>query len=420
MSDDRAGLGPRLAALHLLNGVIADGLPLDHLRPEVLGDLAPAAGARAATIATGVLRARDALDRAIDPHLRGPTSLRVRQILRIAAWEMCADGIPPHAAVNAAVAMCKAQGRSARSAGMVNAVARQVAAARLDETPQVLPPFLRGPMTKSYGKPAVATMEAVFRATPPLDLTVAAPDRAAHWADVLGGTCLPTGSVRLHRPGQITALPGFAEGAWWVQDVAAAQPVRMLGDLAGLTCLDLCAAPGGKTLQLAALGADVTAVDISAQRLARLGENLGRTGLSATVRQADALTVTGSYDLVLLDAPCSASGTIRRHPDLPFVRAGQDLRPVLDLQARLLRHAMTLVRPGGRLVYVTCSLLPAECAAQIKKLPLDGWRIDPAPAPDHSPDWTTAEGYLRLRPDYWADIGGMDGFFAAILRRDGQ
>ena len=236
-----------------------------------------------------------------------------------------------------------------------------------------------------------------------------------------GAVVLPTGSLRLAAPGQVSALPGYREGLWWVQDAAAALPARILAVQPGESVLDLCAAPGGKTMQLAAAGAEVTAVDVSAQRLKRVEENLARTGLKARVVAGDALEQSGSYDAVLLDAPCSATGTIRRHPDLPQARDGDEIGGLIALQARLLAHAWTLVKPGGRLVYCTCSLLPDEGEVQVEEALAahSDMRADRAAlglAGVH-PQWLTEEGGLRLRPDYWPERGGMDGFYIACLRK---
>jgi 16S rRNA (cytosine967-C5)-methyltransferase len=233
---------------------------------------------------------------------------------------------------------------------------------------------------------------------------------------------LPTGSVRLAARNQISALPGFDTGDWWVQDAAAALPVQLLGDVAGARVLDICAAPGGKTMQLAAKGADVTALDISDTRMARLTENLTRTKLAATTVVADALTYTaGPFDSILLDAPCSATGTIRRHPDLPYVKTQTGIDDLVRLQRALLAHALTQIAPAGVLVYCTCSLLREEGEDQIK------WALSQYPdlavstpkAPGLDPAWISPEGGVRLRPDYWPDTGGMDGFYMAVLHRSG-
>ncbi|NBT51049.1 MAG: RsmB/NOP family class I SAM-dependent RNA methyltransferase, partial [Marivivens sp.] len=211
-------------------------------------------------------------------------------------------------------------------------------------------------------------------------------------------------------------------GDWWVQDAAAAIPVKVLAPKAGETILDLCAAPGGKTMQLAAAGAEVTALDVSESRMARVQENLTRTGLTAKIVVADAFAFDeGGFDAVLLDAPCSATGTIRRHPDLPHAKNGSEFGALIDQQVGLIDHALSLVKPGGRLVYCTCSLLPDEGEVQIEELlerhpdltiDRDALLIDGV-----DPEWITEEGGLRLRPDYWADKGGMDGFYLAVVRK---
>ncbi|MEY8841028.1 RsmB/NOP family class I SAM-dependent RNA methyltransferase, partial [Cribrihabitans sp. XS_ASV171] len=221
----------------------------------------------------------------------------------------------------------------------------------------------------------------------------------------------------------VSALPRYAEGDWWVQDAAAAVAARVLAAQAGEAILDLCAAPGGKTLQLAATGARVTALDISEGRMARIRENLTRTGLEARLVTGDALEHEGQYDAVLLDAPCSATGTIRRHPDLPHAKDGSEFGALIELQARMMAHAWTLVKPGGRLVYCTCSLLPDEGEVQVEEalcmFPDMQADRDALLRPGIDPDWVTEEGGLRLRPDYWPESGGMDGFYIACLRKEG-
>ncbi|MCT4373659.1 RsmB/NOP family class I SAM-dependent RNA methyltransferase, partial [Yangia mangrovi] len=251
----------------------------------------------------------------------------------------------------------------------------------------------------------------------PLDITVASD--AAGWAGKLGAELLPTGSLRLAEPGQVSALPGFDEGAWWVQDAAAAIPAKLLGDVAGLTVLDMCAAPGGKTMQLAAAGAEVTALDLSEGRMARITENLLRTGLKAVTVVGDALEAEGSFDAILLDAPCSATGTIRRHPDLPHAKQGEGISELIGLQAAMIDHALGLLKPGGRLVFCTCSLLPDEGECQVEEALArhDGLTVAPLEAAWIEPKWRSEEGGLRLRPDYWPERGGMDGFYVAVLQK---
>ncbi|OWJ89813.1 RsmB/NOP family class I SAM-dependent RNA methyltransferase, partial [Paracoccus yeei] len=263
-----------------------------------------------------------------------------------------------------------------------------------------------------WGEAAARAIEAAHESGAPLDLT---PNGATP------GEALPTGSHRLAAGTQVSALPGYAEGHWWVQDAAAALAVRVLDPQPGEAVADLCAAPGGKTLQLAAAGARVTALDISESRLALVAQNLDRCGLTARLVAGDALDWRPDHplDAILLDAPCSATGTIRRHPELPLIRDGAALPGLVALQARLIDHALSLLKPGGRLVYATCSLLPAEgedqLAAALARHP--GVAAEPASAPGVDPAWRTAQGGLRLRPDLWPERGGMDGFFIARLRK---
>lgn len=230
---------------------------------------------------------------------------------------------------------------------------------------------------------------------------------------------MPGGSVRLREYGQVSRMDGFAEGDWWVQDMSAALPVQLLQLNDGEKALDLCAAPGGKTMQMAALGADVTALDLSEKRMQRVQENLTRTGLKANLVTGDALEHQGQYDAILLDAPCSATGTMRRHPDLARAKDGSDFPGLFELQERMIDHALTLLAPGGRLVFCTCSLLPDEGEIQIEDAlkrhnDLEVVDID---LPDLPAEWRSKEGGLRLRPDYLAGQGGMDGFYMAILRK---
>jgi 16S rRNA (cytosine967-C5)-methyltransferase len=347
--------------------------------------------------------------------------------LRLGAWEVCAGGGQPAGVVNdcvTAVRTSRETGAGPGGAGLVNAVLRKVAAEGPAKWPALpvphLPKALRKRLLAAWGKDAVAAIEAAHAAGAGLDLSPRDGDAPA-LADRLGGLALPTGSVRLGQAGQVTALPGWEEGAFWVQDAAAAIPARALHARTGERIADLCAAPGGKTLQLASAGAAVTAVDVSADRMARVAQNLARTGLTGTLVTADALTwqPDAPFDAVLLDAPCSATGTIRRHPDLPHALDLAGLPDLMALQARLIDRAVALVRPGGRIVYATCSLLPEEGEAQVQAALArhPGLSLDPVALdlPGVDPAWTVPGG-LRLRPDHWADLGGIDGFFVAALR----
>lgn len=413
----------RKGAVWLLGQVLGEGRLMSELTVAPQHQkLDPADRARAQRLALEVLRGLERADRVLKPFLRKMPPLAVRNVLRLATVELCAGG-DAHGVVNEAVEITRAGKRTSAYGGLVNAVLRKVAgegpakwaALRVPH----LPKWLRSPLVAAWGAEAVKAMEAVQYSGAPLDLTVKAD--AAGWAERLGGEVLPTGSVRLASPGQVSALPGFATGDWWVQDAAAALPVRGLGDVRGLSVLDMCAAPGGKTLQLAAGGAEVTALDVSGARLARVSENLARMGLSAQVVEGDALAAEGSFDAIVLDAPCSATGTIRRHPDLPLARSGEEIGGLIALQAEMLDHALTLLKPGGRLIYCTCSLLPDEGECQVDEA-LErhpGLTVVPGAfdLPGVEPGWRSEEGGLRLRPDFWAARGGMDGFYMACLTR---
>ncbi|HEY0213826.1 MAG TPA: transcription antitermination factor NusB [Paenirhodobacter sp.] len=415
----------RRAACALLIGVTEDRQTLsEQIGAGALEGLSPPERARAQRLATTTLRNIERVDAMLKPHMRRTPPPDMRALLRLAVTELCAEDAPPHGVVNAAVTLTRAGGRRTEPfAGLVNAVLRKVADDRARwETlpPPALPGWLRGRLMSSYGKSAVQRMEIAHLAGAPTDLT--ARGDAAVLAERLGAALLPTGSVRLAPGAQVTGLPGYAEGDWWVQDAAAALAVRALAPRAGERVLDLCAAPGGKTLQLAAAGARVTALDISATRLARLAENLTRCGLQAETVAADALdwTPDTGFDAILLDAPCSATGTIRRHPDLPFVKDPAGIKSLFALQAALLDRALGWLNPGGRLVYVTCSLLPEEgehqITAALQRHP--ELRVAPMDVPGIQPDWVSADIGLRLRPDYWPDLGGMDGFFISSVYLD--
>jgi 16S rRNA (cytosine967-C5)-methyltransferase len=414
----------RRAALRLIGGVTAEGRLLSELT-AILDPLPPEDRARAGRLAAETLRQAARADALMKPWLQKPPPLSVRNILRLGVVELSGGGAA-HGIVNDLVEITAKTRRTASLKGLVNAILRKAAAeapARWSKLPPPrLPRWLRDPLAEAWGKPAVAAMEAVFATAPPLDLT--AKDDPAEVAALTGGTLLPGGSVRLADAGQISALPGYAEGKWWVQDAAAALPVRLLAPQKGEAILDLCAAPGGKTLQLAAAGASVTAMDQSEARLARVRENLARTGLSATVVQGDALTYQGGpFDAILLDAPCSATGTLRRHPDLPHAKDGSDFAGLIAQQGRMIDHALTLLRPGGRLMFCTCSLLPDEGEVQVEEALArhPGLTVDASARdlPGIETSWHSPEGGLRLRPDHWAKRGGLDGFYMALLRKPG-
>ena len=350
-------------------------------------------------------------------------------ILTLGATQLLFLDQPPHAVIDLSVRLAKRDSNALHFTGLINAVLRKVAAkgkATLDglDGPRLnTPDWLWFRWSKAYGADTAIEIAAAHMREPALDLTVA--KDADAWALRLGGEVLPTGSVRLGKVhGPVENLPGYGEGAWWVQDAASAIPARLLGPLAGKHALDLCAAPGGKTLQLCAAGAQVTAVDNSVRRLERLRDNLNRTHLGAEIIVADALTFdpARSFDAVLLDAPCSATGTIRRHPDLPHVKTAAQIGVLVQRQSRMLAQAAKLVKPGGMMVYCVCSLEAAEGERQIEPFLArhPQFSLVPISAGECGiePHMLTEQGFFRTLPHM--AIGGsrgLDGFFAARLKR---
>jgi 16S rRNA (cytosine967-C5)-methyltransferase len=403
----------REAAFDLLGAVLERHLPLE----EALDRLPKLDGrdrAAAHRLAATVLRWQGTLDAVLEPFLRRAPPDPVRRILHLGAAGLLLLETPAHAAVATAVALARARGH-APFAGLVNAVLRKVStegsregldSERLD-TPQWL--------WASWGATARAIARA-HHAEAMLDLTLRPGEAAPP-----GAERLPTGSARLPPGTRVAELPGYEAGAFWVQDAAAALPARLLGVAAGERVADLCAAPGGKTAQLAAAGATVFAVERDGTRLARLAENLARLRLTATLVEADATAwrPEAPFDAVLLDAPCSATGTIRRHPDIPHLKRARDIPGLAAAQSALLDSAAALLRPGGRLVYAVCSLQPEEGAAHLAGMAARGLRFDPIRAEELAgvPEALTGAGCLRTHPGLWPERGGMDGFFAARFIR---
>ncbi len=415
----KAGLEARKAAVRAMTLVTEEGRLLSEALPKVSDALEPGERARVGRLATGALRWASRADRLLGPHLRMKPEDPVLNALRLAIFEIYQDGAPEHAAVDAAVAMTKKSKQ-----GLVNGVLRNLLRRQPDWNAAPLPgvpKWLRKRLVAAWGKDALAGMEAVFAAEPPLDLTLRNTDETAHWADVLKAEVRADGGLRLKDPGQVSAMPGFAEGAWWVQDAGATVAARVLDARPDMRVLDLCAAPGGKAMQLAATGAEVTALDVSKERMARVEENLARTGLTAKCVVADALKwePDAAFDAILLDAPCSASGTLRRHPDLAFARDGSGVGELVALQAKLLDRALNWLKPGGRLVFCTCSLFPEEGEEQALAALARHESLEIVkPTGDWiEPKWRTDTNTLRLRPDHWAGTGGIDGFFIACFEK---
>lgn len=419
---DPPGVPARRAALRVLDAVLRRGEALE----QALGPATRAidrADDRALVhaIAAETLRRLVDLDALIDSATQRalPDDAKSRMALRIALGQALALGTPHHAAIATVLPLVDGGPRKLVH-GVFGTLMRRPAV--LPPVP-ALPPPVALRWQAAWGEAVVEAARVALAAPPPLDLTLADPDESAAIADALGGTSLLPGHVRLGDHGAIPALEGFGEGHWWVQDIAASLPARLIGKGAG-TALDICAAPGGKTMQLAAAGWAVTALDIAQSRLARLSENLARTGLSAQLVAADALewAPNAPADAVLLDAPCSASGIFRRHPDVLHRTAPSHLRDLAALQARLLARAADWVVPGGLLVYATCSLEPAEGEAQLTAfLSARGDFCVEPPGPDEldgrfSP---TDQGFVRTLPGTLGGAGGCDGFFIARLRRTG-
>jgi 16S rRNA (cytosine967-C5)-methyltransferase len=440
--DDRSvpGLAARKAAAKLLAVVIDAKTPLDGLtdndngHPHYLSlDMRDRSLVRA--ILTTALRFRVSIGKLLSRRLERPlppNATALQHILHVAAAQILFLDIPDSAAVDLAVTHAKSDPRTARFAALVNGLLRSLARGKDEELAPTLATTLDAPawfadrLTSAYGKDKAVAILAMHTVEAPVDFSVKS--NAELWAERFGGIVLPTGGVRVEKlAANVSDLPGFAEGEWWVQDAAASLPAGLLGDVAGKTVADLCAAPGGKTAQLVLTGADVTAIDASKNRLTRLAHNLERLRLEAKIVQADILNYAPDelFDAILLDAPCSSTGTVRRHPDVPWTKSPADIEKLAALQARMLAAAVRLVKPGGRIVFSNCSLDPSE-GEELYRAFLAGTTnvehepIRPGEIAD-ADEFLTGEGTLRTTP---ADmqlgspgISGLDGFFAARFRR---
>jgi 16S rRNA (cytosine967-C5)-methyltransferase len=434
------GLAARRIAADILDGVLHKHRTLDeqldgaaaHPGLKTLSDRDRALMRRlVATILRRLGTLGHLLSRLLD---RGvPTDApRAQSALLIGAAQILWMDVPDHAAVDLSVRLVQSDRRAAKYAGLVNAVLRRCAREGqplIDEVKAKtldIPEWLLARWIAHYGESVARDIARAISHEPSLDITVKSDPE--HWASRLHGETLPTGTVRTLLQGSVKMLPGFAEGQWWVQDAAAALPARLLGDIAGKSVADLCAAPGGKTAQLVQAGARVTAVDRSPARMARLTDNLARLSMEADTAVADATEWQGarsgeSFDGILIDAPCTSTGTIRRHPDVAWLRLEADIGALAALQKRLLQRAVALLRPGGTLVYCTCSLEPEEGEQAIAAL------LASEPAVRRAPigagevagltEILTAEGDLRTLPCHLTHpdprLGGLDGFYAARL-----
>jgi len=435
-ADAAPGLAVRRIAADIIDGVLRRHRPLDEQLDGANANVALAALAerdRALTraLVAVVLRRLGTLRHFVGlflDHGVPAQAPRVETALLIGAAQILFLDVPDHAAVDLAVRLAQADRHAARYAGLVNAVLRRVTregADRLAEFDAALldtPQWLMERWIKTYGEPTALAIAAANSREPALDVTVKGDPEL--WATRLGGRVLPTGSVRTLAHGAVAALPGFAEGAWWVQDAAATLPARLFGSVAGLRVADLCAAPGGKAAQLAAGGGRVTAVDRAPARLARLRDNLTRLSLAAEFVGADiAEWEAEPFDAVLLDAPCSSTGTIRRHPDIPWLKRAADIAALSGLQRRLIERAVALTKPGGTLVYCTCSLEPEEGEDVVAGLLAKDTSVQRVPiAPSDvfgCAEFITKDGDLRTLPCHFPDsdsrFAGLDGFYAARL-----
>jgi 16S rRNA (cytosine967-C5)-methyltransferase len=433
-TDTPAGLGPRRLAWNTVNETLKRRVPLDDVLEELARteDLSPRDEALARAIAIVTFRRLGTLGWALRERLaKGARDERLLHLLAIGAAQILFLDVPDHAAVDTAVDLAQEDHRLRHAGGLINAVLRRVAR----EKEAILaagdpwldtPAWLEKRWTGQYGEAVAARIAQAHRAAASVDLTVK--DDGASWAERLGGVLLPTGSLRLTERTAIRDLPGYEAGAWWVQDAAAALPARLLDPKPGERIADLCAAPGGKTAQLAAAGATVLAVDRSPRRLKRLEENLARLNLAAETRATDAETLDAPpFDAVLLDAPCSATGTLRRHPDVAWTKGEEDVAKLARLQTRLLDKAAGLLKAGGRLVYCTCSLEAEEGERQaeafLARHPDFSRRPIEASEIGGLAECLTPDGDLRTLPFHLTGEGhgrgGIDGFFAARFAKRG-
>ncbi|WP_223568513.1 RsmB/NOP family class I SAM-dependent RNA methyltransferase [Agrobacterium tumefaciens] len=429
---DKPGLAARIAATRILAAVLEKKTSLDGMLDSENGNpvyraLSLVDRALVRAIVNSALRHLPRIETALSMLLDGPLPQGARSlhhVLVVGAAQMLYLDVPDHSAVDLAVEQAHRDPRNKRFVKLVNAVLRRLGREKAEiekavaDVP-VLPDWFYARLVSAYGNEAAQRISQAQLTPSSIDLTIKADP--ALWAEKLGGTLMPNGSVRLGEfEGQIPSLEGFAEGAWWVQDLAASMPVRLLGDISGKRVADLCAAPGGKTAQLALAGAKVTALDQSGNRLRRLRENLDRLGLNAETVEANMLKYQPEqlFDAVLLDAPCSSTGTLRKHPDVCWTKDENDIAKLAALQGQMLRQALTLVGPGGLVVFSNCSLDPSEGEEMIAEVMAENPGVERVAV--RREDWPgmeaaiSADGDLRTTPDMF---GGVDGFFSSVLRK---
>ena len=428
------GLGLRAAAVNAISLVLYERQFLENALTDSLTEVEdPRDRAFAHALAATALRRKGQIEAVLENYVEQKLKARTgsaRVILLCGVTQLLFMETGPHAAISTSVALAARDERAQRLKGLINAVLRNISRDReailaaLPSTIANLPKWLHTRLRADYGLETAMQIAEAHTSQAAVDLSVR--DNQAG-EDLLSlGTKLPTGTIRLNTPHPaISDLPGFADGNWWVQDVAASLPVLLLADLSGKAALDMCSAPGGKTMQLCAAGATVTALDVSEFRLSKVSENLTRTNLEASCIAADALEFEPDtlFDVILLDAPCSATGTIRRHPDMPYVRGNDEVKLLAALQRKLLRKAARMLKPGGTLVYAVCSLLADEGPKQISAFlnEQDSFKRNPVmPGENRIPgEFISKSGDLRTLPHYpIGDSAGMDGFFAARMVKD--
>ena len=428
MQSETMGLNARMAALSSINNVLICGKKLSTENKYSNLELQPEERAMASRLTSMVLRNLNRADCVLKQFLNRTPQINAMNVLRLMVTEFYLYDLPHYTAVDQAVRLMKSSKSTLHLAKLANAVMRKVVSENQDTwnscSPQKLPEWMDTRISASFGVHAARKMEIVYEKSPPIDITARSDTDAIRLASKMDAHILPTGSLRLEGRVKVSNLPEYTDGSWWVQDAAAALPVKMLGLLQGKSVLDLCAAPGGKSMQCMSQGANVTMLDISKKRIETMHSNLNRCQFKGSVHCINALdwNPEKEYDVVLVDPPCSATGTIRRNPDLPhrIAQAGDIDQNLIGLQEKLLNRALSIVKTNGLLLYSVCSLMVEEGEQLLSKF-VQNTLVTPVPVDcvqlGIDPKWRTEEGGIRLRPDYWSELGGMDGFYAIVLKK---
>ena len=424
------GLSCRWVVLEMLGKILVEKKMISDIKENdnfPFKSMVPEDKARTLFLLDNILRNMSMLDSVINQYLKQKTNLRVINILRICSAEILIDKIASHAAVDSAVRLAKLDKKLLRFSGLINAICRKISKWLINDNDlkaASLNSDFANLLEKTYKIDVIKKLGLSQASRPPLDITLKNQSLENDYSILLDGQILPSGSLRLSHHRQVSKLPGYVTGDWWVQDFSASIPVRLLGDVTGFSVLDVCAAPGGKTMQLASKGAIVTSIEASAKRSKILNENLARTRLKSNIVIEDicSFTIDELFDVVLVDAPCSSTGTIRRNCDLQFLDPLSRLTELVKQQITILKKSMQFVKNGGRIIYCTCSLMPEEGEKVVKHVlkDLPSWIQVPIQANKFGiqPEWLDDCGGLRLQPYFWESIGGMDGFYVAILMRN--